>query len=407
MKRLSLLSLTALIVAATAPAFAAAPDNAEQDKYGDRLFGNLGGARDALAAHGADVDLVYNGTAWALGGGAKDGTAYEQLAEARVNVDGEKAFGIKGNSASISVQHGLGGHPNNFVGSVEAVDNLEENPNAFRLYEAYIQQTFLNDKLTALVGVRDLNADFVWTEASANFIKPTFQIGQDMAQSGENSPSIFPFTGLATTLKYAANDLYVIGGVFDGVPQDPDHPRSWRFDLNSDDGALLIAEGGYEANEGKNKLAAGIWSYTEESPKISNPAAHDRSDGAYILTSYQLYNNEAKGRDVTGFIRFGIANGDTMQTDWSYQAGLVGTGWICGRPEGEIGVGVTQAHNGDDYRTAAAPADNSEHGVEVYYRDQVTPAIAIQPDLQYVVNPGTDTVADDAYIAAVRLNVNF
>jgi porin len=200
--------------------------------------------------------------------------------------------------------------------------------------------------------------------------------------------------------------MYVIGGVFDGIPQDPDHPRSWRFDLAEDDGALLIAEGGYEANDGKNKLAVGAWGYTEETADIDG-TGESNSKGAYVLTSYQVYNNEAKNRDLTAFFRFGMATEDTLQTDWSYQAGIVGTGWVSCRPEGEIGVGFTQAHNGDDYQTAAAPTDNSEHGFEIYYRDLITPAIAIQPDLQYVVNPGTDTTTDDALVAGIRLNVNF
>lgn len=401
-KQTVFLSMAAVLAVLSAPAFAA-----DEAPYADRLLGNLGGMRDTLDSNGIDLNLIYNGTAWAVDGGANDGTVYEQLAEVRANVDGEKAFGIKGNSASVSFQSTLGGHPNNHVGSVEAIDNLEANPNAVRLYEAYIQQTLLNDRLTALVGVRDLNVDFVWTDMTANFIKPTFQIGQDIAQSGQNSPSIFPFTGLAATLKYTPTaNTYVAGGVFDGVPQDQDHPRSMRFDLSRDDGALLIGEAGYVAHEGMTKIAVGGWTYTTTTTDLDGTGKH-HTNGAYVLTSYQFYNDETAGHSVGAFARFGIADDNTMQTDWSYQAGLVGNGWVPNRPEGEIGIGITQAHNSDAYRTANAPTDESEHGFEVYYRDQLTPAIAIQPDLQYVVNPGTDTVTDDAVVAGIRLNVNF
>ena len=405
---MALCSLAAILAAT--PVMAAE----QETPFADRLLGNAGGVRDALANIGADVSVLYSGTAWHVDGGLKNGSNYEHLVTARLDVDGEKAYGLRGNSISVAAQSGVGGHPNTRIGSIEDIDNNAENPNAVRLYEAYVMQTFLDESLTALVGVRDLNADFVWTDMTANFIKPTFQIGQELAQTGQNGPSIFPFTGLAATLKYApANGLYVQGGAFDGVPMDQDHARSTRVDPSREDGALLIAEAGYAPRDNSmNKIGVGVWSYTTRADDLvdtkanGDPEKH-HTNGAYIVSSYQFYNDEVAGRSVGAFFRYGMANDDAQQTDWNYQAGLVANGWVPGRADGEIGFGFTQAHNSDKYRSANTPTDASEHGFELYYLDQLTPAITVQPDLQYIVNPGTDTVTDDAAVVGLRVNVSF
>ena len=38
---------------------------------------------------------------------------------------------------------------------------------------------------------------------------------------------------------------------------------------------------------------------------------------------------------------------------------------------------------------------------------QLQPWLEVQPDLQYVVHPGTDPALDDALVAGVRLEISF
>jgi carbohydrate-selective porin OprB len=48
-----------------------------------------------------------------------------------------------------------------------------------------------------------------------------------------------------------------------------------------------------------------------------------------------------------------------------------------------------------------------ETGVELYYLIQALGWLAITPDLQYIVDPGANGVADDAVVALLRLRFTF
>jgi porin len=51
--------------------------------------------------------------------------------------------------------------------------------------------------------------------------------------------------------------------------------------------------------------------------------------------------------------------------------------------------------------------DDAEVAIELSYRAQITPWLALQPDLQYIVNPGFDGSVDDALAIGVRAEIAF
>ena len=132
-----------------------------------------------------------------------------------------------------------------------------------------------------------------------------------------------------------------------------------------------------------------------------------RSEGVYLLSSYQFYHDKNAGHDLGAFFRAGMGDGDTAQVDWFYATGLVGNGWMPNRPDSEIGLAFTESHNGDKYIQAVGSADRAESGVELYYRDVIYPGISVQPDLQYIVNPGTDPAVKNATVVGMRVDINF
>lgn len=165
-----------------------------------------------------------------------------------------------------------------------------------------------------------------------------------------------------------------------------------------------------------NKLAVGVWDYTAGQDDLNaldgngNPL-RSKSQGIYFLSSARVYHDSKAGRDVSLFGRLGFANDDTAQVDVDYSLGIVANGWVPTRPEGELGFGITGAHNGDAYvQSVVAAGDASARNetiFELYYRDQLFEGVSLQPDVQYVVNPGTDTVTDDALVFGTRLSISF
>ena len=79
--------------------------------------------------------------------------------------------------------------------------------------------------------------------------------------------------------------------------------------------------------------------------------------------------------------------------------------------DGEIGLGVTESRNASKYMQSQAAIGASARwqawGVEIYYRDKLYRGISVEPDLQFVENPGYLVNASNSLIAGVRLDVNF
>lgn len=418
-KYLTFIAFTLLFNAVSHPAYATQETT---DPYQGMLLGDVGGMRSKLSNTGVDISLQYRADVWSnLSGGIKRGQNYLDNLDIKFGLDGEKLLGLKNNRAMIYFINNNGSHPNaSRIGSVQGIDNIEVGTDTFKLYEAYDEQTFFDDSLSILVGLRDLNAEFAQTDMTANFIKPTMQIGQSFAQTGRNGPSIFPNTSLATRIKVQpTQESYLSVAAFDAVPNNPNKPHGTQVDLRFHDGFLLVSEAGItptfadNALDAPNKFAVGGWIYTQKMDDLvrvdSNGApVAQRSAGAYFLSSYQFYSDQRAGRNVGAFFRAGIADGNTAQVDWDIETGLVGNGWIKVRPESELGVGFSQSHNGDNYiRSVSGASDRNEYGFELYYRDKIIDGINVQPDLQYIINPGTDKVTDDALVAGIRFDINF
>lgn len=417
MRKQFLATVSIAILSAFSPAHAG---EAAESPYADLVLKSLGGTRDSLGKYGVEVGLNYKADFWnAADGGAKRGSAYVGAATLALDVDNEKLLGIKGNSANLTVMNTHGGKPNSYVGSIQGVDNFEVATPATFVYEAWVQQNFLDDKVSILAGLRDLNVEFVVTDMSANFIKPVMQIGQDFAQTGQNGPSVYPVTALSGRLRVQPTDTsYIQAAIFDGVPGDLNRPRGTHINIANKDGALLIAEAGItpwndpQAEGAANKFAIGAWTYTKQFPDFievdgSGDPVLQKSQGAYALASYQFYK-DTQDRTVGGFLRIGATNGDVSQTRWAYEAGVVGKGWIPTRSEGEIGIGIAQAHNADRFIQATGDGTlHDEHSYEIYYLDTIAPGVTVQPDFQYISNPGTTAGVGDATLLGLRVNIDF
>lgn len=217
--RLPLLcGLAALSLSALAPSSFA--QDTPPDFAHEKLSGDWAGLRTDLYNKGFDFELGYTADAWRnMTGGVAKGNRVNDDLDLVVNIDGEKALGSKGTSAKIYILNNNGGRINDLVGSNGGIDNIEVPTRAFKLYEAWIQQNFFDDKISILAGLHDLNSEFYVTDTSGLFINPTYGIGTEMAATGDNGPSIFPYTSLGVRIKATPSEnTYVMGAIYDGVP---------------------------------------------------------------------------------------------------------------------------------------------------------------------------------------------
>ncbi len=358
----------------------------------------------ARAQSGVEIDAGYTLDAFSLArGGVDPGGALIHHAEAGALFDGERLVGVVGLTASFRLLASAGtALSERRVGDVQVVSSIEA-PRAVRLFEAWAEQRLSEGRVGLLVGVRDLNAEFAASDAAGLFVGAAHGIGTELAQTGLNGPSIFPITALSVRADYVSpSGAFARVAAFDGVAGDPDRPARTSLLLDRDDGALLIAEVGATHEGAWRKVALGAWGYTEQFDQIDGPSQAP-SYGAYVIAEREWTDR------VTAYARLGWANPEVHQTGVAWAAGIV-SGGLASRPDDEMGLGVAAAHNTSRYLRVLrqdAAADRAEYVVELTYRAILSSRISVQPDVQYIVQPGTDPSLDDALLIGVRVSASW
>jgi len=370
------------------------------------------GANAARAGESSALQLGVSYTAdvtgTVSGGLAKRGRLLDDL-QVSADLDLDKAVGWKGASAHVLLLNNSGATPNDDAGTLQGVDNIEVSRQRARLFEAWVEQGF-GDKGSIRAGLYDLNSEFYSNDSAGLLIAPAFGIGSELAATGPNGPSIFPSTALAVRARWTPNEtLYAQAAVLNanaGVLGDPGGVHT-----SFDNGVLLIAEAGWQ---GRGKVAFGTWQYTDKQDDIRavTPAGgpvHATAKGAYALLERQLAGGD-EGRKTTAFARLGVSDGDTTAFKGGWQAGVLVEHVFESRPDSAFSVGVNQAFLSGKFRDNAFDAGqrltHSESAVEVTYSDRIGP-VTVQPDLQYVKNPGADGGVGHTLVAILRFGVSF
>ncbi len=88
------------------------------------------------------------------------------------------------------------------------------------------------------------------------------------------------------------------------------------------------------------------------------------------------------------------------------------TGLFDSRPQDKIGFGVIYSDNGDAFSEAYSQGQGGrtlggETTVELDYQYNPTPWLSIQPDAQYIIDPGGDYQRDNILVLGLRTIVHF
>ncbi len=359
------------------------------------------------------ADYVSN-----FSGGLARGGVYLGNLDVIIELDGAQIWGLEGNSVFLYGLNNHGGSPGSLVGDAQGLDNIEA-PAAWRLYEAWIEQTFGSSKFSLLAGLYDLNSEFDVIDSGGLFINSSHGIGLDLSQSGQNGPSIFPVTSLGLRLRWTPRpDIYIQAVVMDGVPGDPERPKNNIPHWDKSDGLLLVAEAGYirvphgagvrrfDDNGYSFKVALGYWQNTSEIPPL---LAGDgaTNQGAYVLIDKSILRESDSGiQGMNMFFRFGVAESSLNRFGSYVGGGVVYSGLFNGRGDDQIGFGVAVGTNGDPFRNAAknhgVATDLRETGFEFAYQAVISESASVQIDLQYIINPDMNPSTNNAFAGIMR-----
>lgn len=418
-------------------AWAQSQEDASETWRRNSLTGAWGGLRSDWAARGINVEAIYIGEIFANVDGGKDrGRDYLDVFDVRLLLDMNKLAGWSGGSVLVSGVYNGGGSISDYVGDTQGVSNIEA-PSGFKVYEAWIQQNLRSNRWSVLAGLYDINSEFDVMQSAGLFLNSSHGIGADYAASGFAGPPIYPFPALSVRLKTLfSSSFYAQAVIADGVPGDPNDDTDNAVIIRDEEGALLAGEIGWywlararstaktkgESSRARRrhigrevsadyelKLAFGAWRYTSDFEQLRSASARSAEDnGMYVLMDWKAYrepHDDAQG--LSAFLRLGSADNHASRFSFYGGAGVAYTGLIAGRNEDEIGFAVAVARTSDYTRaTSPTPLDNTETVFELTYRMQLKPWLALQPNVQYVKNPGADPTLAHALVVGARLEAD-
>ena len=389
------------------------------------LLGDIGGLRSALDKYG--VSLGLSETSEVFGnptGGRAQGAIYDGLTQLSLGVDLGKAIGLDGGIFNVSALqvHGRGLSTNN-IDNLNTVSGIEADRSTW-LYELWYQQAFLGGKVDVRVGQMSADQEFMLTQYGGLFLNSSFGWtalpSVDLPSGGPNYPLAAPGVRLRVQPTDAIAGLL---GVFNGSPAglrtgDPQllDPSGTNFDLNS--GVFVIGEAQYAINQGDNAKGLpgtykfGAWYnsnafsnqfFTNAPINAAGPFAHPpgalRNDwSVYVVADQLVYRLPGvKDGGVGVFLEAMGAPGDRNQVNVVVDGGITYKG-AFGRQDDTMGLGVQWTRISDTARAGDAafaafsggfyPVRTSETVLELSYQAQLAPWWSVQPDFQYVFNPG-------------------
>ncbi|WP_292154449.1 carbohydrate porin [Brevundimonas sp.] len=326
--------------------------------------------------------------------------------DASLDGDLERQFGWRGARVHFSLLANGGGEPNAVAGTLQGYDNIEVGSQGVRLYEAWIEQDLADGRASILAGLYDVNSEFYVTEASDLLMAPPFGIGSELAATGPNGPAIFPSTSLAARIRIGSTDRFHVQAAAVNARAGTIGDDG-GVDTTIHDGVLYLAEAGWA---GPLRIVVGAWRYGEGQEDIRDtlpgcdPALSD-AQGAYLVAEGTVF--EAKDAPaVRAFLRLGLSDGDTTDFKGGWQTGLRVDSVFDGRPDSAFSIGFHQGLLSDkskaNARDAGTAFGDAEGGIELTYADTLGP-FTLQPDLQWIYNPGGDKDRDPILTAGLRL----
>jgi porin len=431
-------ALLALGLGATA-ALADEKDGLPKDSVATSLNGGLdASARAALAAKGVTYGVNYIGEAFANSGGAKDGSTYEGRLELLIDADLEKLWGVKGLTfhANAYQIHGSGlgenlGWPIMAISSIEA-------QRATRLFELWLEKEF-GERLSVRAGQLAVDSEFFTTDTGANFVNSTFGWAGIWAADLPNGGNAYPLATPGARAKVTLSDnLTFLAAIYNGNPADENGQSSNRYgtDFRTQDDPFLIQElqysynkrpeggakdsgkGGYKGSPSggvtslPGTIKIGAWQHTDDCKffEVYKTGLFESNYGFYASIDQQIFalpGDPSKGVNVFG--RIAGAPTDRNAVDFYFDGGVVLSGFIPKRSDDSFGAGFAYAKISDDARANPAPDFDRkfEAVAELFYKAQIVPGLTIQPDLQYMWNPGANSANDNAIYGGLRVSIAY
>lgn len=376
---------------------------------GDKATGDWGGLRSKLEEHGVTIEgTYYNGNWLNLRGGADSSTHLRSLGviDTAITLDTEKMGLWSGGKFVTRFQnkHGMGG-TKDYVGDFQLLDTYDVHRFG-HISEYYYQQSLFDDKFSMKVGKQEANFDFCALTSGFNFANASWSFMPTIPLPSYPNPAMGIMAKVQPT-----EWLSFKSGWYDG------EGKGGETGFNSLDArrkSFFIEELGLQPNiKGhQGNYFIGYYLHTghvEEMTDASDPRTFAQTNGWYMGAEQMVYKENKDSEDTQGLTllgQFGWKPHDRSEVSRYWSLGTQYQGLIPGRDNDLIGFSTANA--GFSSRLKGM-ADDGRYGaesvLEFYYKVQLTPWLAVQPDMQVIMHPNGQERS--AFVMGLRTFITF
>lgn len=405
----------------------------------DTATGDWFGVRNVLLDHGVDFFGGFTTEVWGnTTGGIGTGAVSTSLFDFGVEIDLEKLVSWKGATIHNSWFAPMGKDlSSEYVGNLFTVSNAAAF-NSLYLYELWFQQNFLEDAISIRFGQLAADTEFAGSDYGSLFLNATFGWPPFLSNNIPNVGPAFPKGTLGVRLALNPTDWFTFQtAVYQGDPfEDTVNRHGFRWELNSQIGYFWMNEAQVRWNHREEstglpgQVKGGFWYQTADfaSADAASSTVYQGNYGFYAVIDQMLYREPGEETTVAGkdgktvvraksdqglgwFGRIAFGPQDRNFIGFYFDTGLTYKGLIPMRNDDTFGVAFAYGQLTSGARQLFV--DEGSRGVgaemvlEVSYQCQVTRWLTVQPDLQYVINPGATQDYSNALVIGARASMTF
>lgn len=344
-------------------------------------------------------------------GGIDRGGGYLGEADFGLHVETEKAGLWKHGEMFIQGMTTHGKKPSaNVVGDVQTFSNIEaENHTA--LYEFWYNHHFFNEKLSVIFGQLDMNADFSISDNAMNFINSSFGVIPTL--SCNNNVSIFPLVTLGAGIKFKFWKKFAFQtGIYNGSSGDfTSNPNAVNWEISKKNGYNSITE--LHLYRKKDSITTGTYKlglfyHSAHYTNIESGDTLKGNYGFYMIADQMLVPKTLSCENgLCAFLTFSLFPDDRNVLNMSASGGLCYHGPFKKRKDDNIGIAFAHADFSRNY-TKLSPDTllKNETAIELMYRCKINDKIMVQPEMQYIINPGAVILLKNSLVGLLRIHIN-
>jgi len=417
--------------------FAGASAVAQTAPNDNRTLGQI------LFDRGVSLSADYTGEAASNpSGGIRHSTDYAGQIHLGGDFDFNKIANIAGSSAHIDIDQRHGRNlAADAIGNNTSVQEIYGTQDV-HLANLTLEQKLFDDRIDITAGRTVANITFLNSPIYCNF-QSNSACGNPTFVFKDSNFTYWPASSWGGDIKGMLTDtLYLHAGAYEVNPYDKLTSKSNGIDFSTTDatGATIPFELGYATSFANDAMPrhyqiGGWYDDSDYSDPVNdakgnkailsgNPYAtnHGRS-GAFFRFDQMIWRPDANSK--RGLTLFGVVMtrvSGRVNEDQYYELGLLQTGTFAGRDQDTLGFVINDQEFSNLALSQIRAARQSAGGtgsiparevmMELAYGAQITPAVRLSPNLQYIVNP--DQMAEpfrtksipDAFVVGFKFTVD-